>query len=80
MSNKQKTAQLAKAVANLNAEQQMKILTSTDDDLPRILSELGVTLPTSSWWLVVLKIILYGLGLVLAGVGTSAAAQTINIL
>ncbi|MBP5712137.1 MAG: hypothetical protein J6W77_03925 [Prevotella sp.] len=43
----------------------------------RILEELGISLPASSWWLVVLKIILYGLGLVLAGVGTSAAAMTL---
>lgn len=78
--SKLKTAQLAKAIANLNADEQMRILTATDDDLPRVLAELGITLPSSSWLLIVLKIVLYGLGLVLAGVGTTAAAQTLSIM
>ena len=79
MSNKQKI-QLSRAIANLDAEDQLRVLRASDDELPKILEELGISLPSTSWWLVVLKIILYGLGLVLAGVGTSAAAQTLNIM
>lgn len=78
--SKKQTNQIARAVANLDADDQLKVLRASDDELPKILEELGITLPASSWWLVVLKIILYGLGLVLAGVGTSAAAQTLNIM
>lgn len=32
------------------------------------------------WWVIVLKAIAYIIGLVLAGYGTTAAAQTLNIL
>lgn len=32
------------------------------------------------WWVIVLKTIAYIIGLILAGYGTAAAAQTINIL
>lgn len=79
MSNKQKI-QLSRAIANLDADDQLRVLRASDDELPKILEELGISLPASSWWLVALKIILYGLGLVLAGVGTSAAAQTLSII
>ena len=76
MSNKQKI-QLARAVANLSAEDQLRVLHAKDDDLPKILEELGISLPASSWWLVAFKIILYTLGLILAGVGTTATASTL---
>lgn len=76
MSKKEKL-RILRAVANLDADDQLRILRSSDSDLPQVLEELGITLPSSNWWLVVVKILLYGLGLVLAGVGTSVSAQTI---
>lgn len=76
MSNKQKM-RLARYVANLDGADQSRIIHASDSELPQVLSELGVTLPASSWWLVVIKIVLYALGLILAGIGTSATAQTL---
>lgn len=34
----------------------------------------------SSWWVIVLKVVAYALGLILAGYGTTAAAQALSIL
>ena len=33
-----------------------------------------------SWWIIVLKVVAYALGLILAGVGTTASAQMIGML
>lgn len=33
-----------------------------------------------SWWVIALKVIAYALGLILAGVGTTASAQMIGML
>lgn len=32
------------------------------------------------WWIIVLKIIAYALGLILAGIGTQASAQMLGML
>ena len=39
----------------------------------------AVSSQASPWWVVVLKILAYAIGLLLAGYGTSAAAQTLNV-
>lgn len=35
---------------------------------------------STPWWVIVLKVTAYALGLILAGYGTTAAAQTLNII
>lgn len=79
--NKQ-VEQVARQIAAMDEDQQRKIRTASKDELPEILQELGVTLPASSWWLRIIKIALYALGLILAGIGTtaSAAVLTSNIM
>ena len=74
--SKRQQIQLSRAIANLDAADQLRVLHASDDELPKVLQELGVSLPASNWWLVVIKILIYGLGLVLAGIGT-ASAQTL---
>ena len=34
----------------------------------------------SPWWLIALKVVAYTLGLILAGYGTTAAAQALSVL
>lgn len=34
----------------------------------------------SAWWVIVLKIIAYAIGLILAGIGTTASAQMLGML
>lgn len=34
----------------------------------------------SPWWVIVLKVLAYAIGLVLGGYGTTAAAATLNLL
>lgn len=34
----------------------------------------------SPWWLIAIKVVAYALGLILAGYGTTAAAQALSIL
>ena len=76
MTNKQ-TMRIARYVAKLSLRDQTRIINAPEAELPQVLEELGVSLPASNWWLVALKILLYGFGLILAGVGSSAAAQTL---
>lgn len=71
---------IARQVANLPDEERANITSSTDEELPKILRELGIALPASSWWLRVLKIILYGLGIIMAGFGTAEAANVITTI
>lgn len=40
---------------------------------------LSVDNPTTPWWVVVLKVLAYAIGLILAGVGTTATAATLFI-
>ena len=57
---------------NLSASEAQGIL----DELNEVLdSEQG-----TPWWVVVLKVLVYAIGLILAGYGTTAAAQTLSIL
>ena len=57
---------------NLSASEAQGII----DELEEVLdSEKG-----TPWWVVVLKVLAYAIGLILAGYGTTAAAQTLIIL
>ncbi len=51
------------------------------EDLKGVLSQITETLSKEEktpWWVVVLKVIAYAIGLILAGYGTTAAAMTLN--
>lgn len=53
------------------------------DDLKGMLSKITSTLEnekSTPWWVVLLKVIAYAIGLILAGYGTTAAAMTINTM
>lgn len=67
---------LAKLVANLDGNDQLKILRSeTPKEVAQTLQQVGYEIPASNWLLVVLKVVLFALGLILAGVGTASAAN-----
>lgn len=66
---------IARQIVNMDVRDQLKIEHATDDDLPSVLKELGIELPASNWILRVIKIVLYGLGIILAGIGTANAAS-----
>ncbi len=67
-------------IARLPKEDRDRILQSTDDELPEVLMELGISLPSSSWWLRVLKVLLYAAGILLAGLGTAEAATMVQFV
>lgn len=69
-----------RSIARLPKEDRDRILQSTDDELPEILMELGITLPTTSWFLRILKVLLYAAGILLAGLGTAEAATMANFI
>lgn len=53
------------------------------EDLKATLSEIINVLDKgdkSPWWVIVLKILAYAIGLILAGYGTTAAAMTVNLI
>lgn len=53
---------------------------STASDLSQALAEANNALKEASpWWVIVLKTLAYLIGLLLAGYGTTAAAQTLSI-
>lgn len=72
-----KTNQLIRQIANLDSANQLAILRSDDDDLPELLKKLGIVIPSSTWWLKVIKVLIYALGIFLAGVGTTASAMNL---
>lgn len=51
----------------------------SQDIINQITYRLAVDNPTSPWWVLVLKVLAYAIGLVLAGFGTTAAAATLFI-
>lgn len=54
---------------------------STADDLTKALAEANNAIKEAPpWWVIVLKTLAYLIGLLLAGYGTTAAAQTLLIL
>lgn len=70
----EKLSTALRRIARLPKEDRERILQSTDDELPGVLMELGISLPSTSWFLRVLKVILYAAGILLAGLGTAEAA------
>lgn len=78
-----KTEKLSTAlrrIARLPKEDRDRILQSTDDELPEVLMELGISLPSTSWFLRVLKVLLYAAGILLAGLGTAEAATMVHFV
>lgn len=73
------TSSLVRQVARLSDTERARISATPTDDLPDVLRDLGISLPASSWWLRVIKVILYAAGILLAGIGTASAA-TMTIL
>lgn len=61
--------------SQLPQDEQRELLYTDDEHLPEVLKKIGIELPSSSWLLRVLKIVLYGLGIILAGIGTANAAS-----
>lgn len=54
---------------------------STANDLTQALAEANNAIKGASpWWVIVLKTLAYLIGLLLAGYGTTAAAQTLSII
>lgn len=76
----EKLSTALRRIARLPKEDRDRILQSTDDELPEILMELGISLPTTSWFLRVLKVLLYAAGILLAGLGTAEAATMANFI
>lgn len=77
--SKKELANMAKQIANLPEDDRRAIGTSAPEDIPNLLRYLGVHLPASNWILVILKIILFALGVILAGMGTIQAATIIQL-
>lgn len=68
MTNSEKN--LTRSLLRLSDAERQQLLSTSNEDLPNTLKELGISLPATNWVLRILKILLYGLGIVLAGVGT----------
>ena len=80
MKLKDKLSTALRRIALLPKEDRDRILQSTDDELPEVLMELGISLPSTSWFLRVLKVLLYAAGILLAGLGTAEAATMVNFV
>lgn len=76
----EKLSTALRRIARLPKEDRERILQSTDDELPEVLMELGISLPSTSWFLRVLKVLLYAAGILLAGLGTAEAATMANFI
>lgn len=76
----EKISTALRRIAQLPKEDRDRILQSTDDELPEVLMELGISLPSTSWFLRVLKVLLYAAGILLAGLGTAEAATMVNFI
>ncbi len=77
---------MKKEVKNLIQQANSLLANSSEaktDDLKGMLSKITSTLEnekSTPWWVVLLKVIAYAIGLILAGYGTTAAAMTINTM
>lgn len=76
----EKLSTALRRIARLPKEDRDRILQSTDDELPGVLMELGISLPSTSWFLRVLKVLLYAAGILLAGLGTAEASTMMNLI
>lgn len=47
----------------------------TEEDIEQTIQVLRSATPTTSWWTILLKVIAYAIGLILAGVGTVACTR-----
>ena len=77
---------MKKEVKNLIQQANSLLANSSEaktDDLKGMLSKITSTLEnekSTPWWVVLLKVIAYAIGLILAGYGTTAAAMTFNTM
>ena len=77
---------MKKEVKNLIKQANALLATPSEaksEDLKGVLSQITETLgkeEKTPWWVVVLKVIAYAIGLILAGYGTTAAAMTLNTI
>ena len=76
----EKLSTALRRIARLPKQDRDRILQSTDDELPEVLMELGISLPSTSWFLRVLKVLLYAAGILLAGLGTADAATMVHFV
>lgn len=76
---KQETNKLVRQLLNLDAAKMERVRETSDNDLPAVLEELGVTVPSMNWFTILLKVVLYAVGLVLAGMGTATAATMVTL-
>lgn len=74
----EKLSTALRRIARLPKEDRDRILQSTDEELPDVLMDLGISLPSTSWLMRVLKVLLYAAGILLAGLGTAEAATMIH--
>lgn len=60
----------------LNALQKNEAMANkfSSSELASIVESIGDDVPTEKWWVIVLKVLAYLIGLLLAGVGTAEAA------
>lgn len=76
----EKLSTALRRIARLPKEDRDRILQSTDDELPDVLMQLGISLPSTSWVLRILKVLLYAAGILLAGLGTAEAATMAQLI
>lgn len=76
----EKLSTAIRIIARLPKEDRDRILKSTDDELPEVLMDLGISLPSTSLFLRVLKVLLYAAGILLAGLGTAEAATMAHFI
>lgn len=58
---------------------QLKDASVSQEVINNITYRLAKDNPTSPWWVLLLKVLAYAIGLILAGVGTTATAATLFI-
>lgn len=71
---------LVRSIARLDGAERERIIETPTSDLPDTLRDLGISLPASSWWLRIIKVLLYAAGILLAGLGTAEAATMVHLV
>lgn len=63
----------------LRALQKNEALSSkfSSNELASVVDDIAEEVPAEKWWVIVLKVLAYLIGLLLAGVGTAEAANTL---
>ena len=49
----------------------------SSDELASVVERVGEDVPGEKWWVIILKVLAYLIGLLLAGIGTAEAASTL---